>query len=115
MSQKKIKYQDNYLDFGFTYLIQDGLQISQCVLCMRTFSNSTVKRAPLKQHLANAHPSMISKTGPFFELKLSSLKRQSWTELECFGRLTMPLCMHHLPLLCMWQKLKKHIRLVKPF
>ena len=61
MSQKKRKYQDNYLDFGFIYLIQAGLQISQCVLCIKTFSNSTMKPALVKQHLENAHPSMISK------------------------------------------------------
>ena len=30
MSQKKRKYQDNYLDFGFTYLIEDDLQNPQC-------------------------------------------------------------------------------------
>ena len=83
MSQKKRKYQDNYLDFGFTYLIQDGLQISEGVLCMKTFSNSTMKPAPLKQHLANAYPSMISKNWFFFELKLSSLKRQ---KLDKTGR-----------------------------
>ena len=59
------------MDFGFTYLIQDGLQIPQCALCMKTFSNSTMKPAPLKQHLANAHPSMISKHQSFFELKMS--------------------------------------------
>ena len=67
MSQKKRKYQDNYLDFGFTYLIEDDLQIPQCVVCMKTFSNSTMKPASLKQHLANAHPSMISKNRSFFE------------------------------------------------
>ena len=76
MSQKKREYMDNYFDFGFTYLIQDGLQIHQCVLCLKTFSNSTMKPALLKQHLANAHPSMISKSRSFFELKMSSLKRQ---------------------------------------
>ena len=51
MSQKKRKYQDNYLDFGFTYLIEDDLQIPQCVVCMKTFSNN-FKPASLKQHLA---------------------------------------------------------------
>ena len=35
-----------------------------------------MKPAPLKQHLANSHPSMISKHRSFFELKLFSLKRQ---------------------------------------
>ena len=43
---------------------------------MKTFSNSTMKPDPLKQHLANAHPSIISKNRSFFELKLSSLKRK---------------------------------------
>ena len=45
MSQMKQKYQDNYLDFGFTYLIEDDLQIPQCVVCMKTFLNSTMKPA----------------------------------------------------------------------
>ena len=76
MSQKRESIRTINVDFGFTYLIQDGLQIPQCVLCMKTFSNSTMKPAPLKQHLANAHPSMISKNRFFFELKLSSMKRQ---------------------------------------
>ena len=87
MSQKKRKYQDNYLDFGFTYLIQDGLQIPQCVLCIKAFSNSTMKRAPLKQHLANAHPSMMSKNRSFFELKLSSLKRQKLDRTVMFWQI----------------------------
>ena len=43
---------------------------------MKRFSNSTMRPAPLKQHLANAHPSIITKNRSFFELKLSSLKRQ---------------------------------------
>ena len=47
MSQKKRKYHDNYLDFGFTYLIKDDLQIPQCVVCMKTFSNSTMKPAQI--------------------------------------------------------------------
>ena len=65
MSQKKRKYQNNYLDFRFTYLIAADLQIPQCIVSMKTLSNSTMKAASLKQHLANAHPSMMSKTGPF--------------------------------------------------
>ena len=49
MSQKNRKYQHNYLDFGFTYLIEDDLQIPQCVVCMKTFSNSTMKPASDEQ------------------------------------------------------------------
>ena len=86
MSQKKRKYQDNYLDFGFTYLIENDLQIPQCVVSMKTFSNSTMKPASLKQHLANAHPSMMSKNRSFFESKLSSLKRQKLDQTGMFWR-----------------------------
>ena len=111
MSQKKRKYQDNYLDFGFTYLIEDDLQTLQCVVYENIFKQyCTMKAASLKQHLANAHPSMMSKNWSFFESKLSSLKR-----LECFGALTKPLYMNHMPLLNMWQKLNNHTTLVKPF
>ena len=84
MSQKKRKYQDNYLDFGFTYLIQNGLQIPQCILCMKAFSNSITKAVLLKQHLANTHPSMISKNRSFFEIHLSSLKRQKLDRTRMF-------------------------------
>ena len=74
------------MDFGFTYLIEDGLQIPQCVVCMKIFSNSTMKPAPSKQHLANAHPSMLSKNRSFFESKLSSLKRQKLDQTGMFWR-----------------------------
>ena len=66
MSQKKRKYQDNYLGFRFTHPIEDDLQIPQCVVCMKTFSNSSMKPASLKQHQANAHPSMMSENRFFF-------------------------------------------------
>ena len=117
MSQKKQKYQDNYLDFGFTYLIEDDLQIPQCVVCMKTFSNRTMKPASLKQHQANAHPSMMSKNRSFFKSKLSSLKRQKLDQTGMFWRTNKAAVFcHHMPLLLyMWQKLKSHLTLVKPF
>ena len=74
------------MDFGFTYLIEDDLQIPQCVVCMKTFSNSTMKPASLKQRLANAHPSMMSKNRSSFESKLSSLKRQKLDQAGMFWR-----------------------------
>ena len=74
------------MDFGFTFLIEDDLQIPQCVVCMKTFSNSSMKPASLKQHLANAHPSMMSKNRSFFESKLSSLKRQKLEQTGMFWR-----------------------------
>ena len=53
---------------------------------MKTFSNSTMKPASLKQHLANAHQSMMSKNRSFFESKLSSLKKQKLDQTGMFWR-----------------------------
>ena len=53
---------------------------------MKTFSNSTMKPASLKQHLANAHPSIMSKNRSFFESKPSSLKRQKLDQTGMFWR-----------------------------
>ena len=86
MSQKKRKYQDNYLAFGFAYFIADDLKIPLCVMYMKTFSNSSMKPAPLNHHLAKAHPSMMSKDRSFLKLKLSSLKRQKLNQTGMFWR-----------------------------
>ena len=51
---------------------------------MKTFLHSTMKPASLKQHLANAHPSMMSKNWSFFDSKLSSLKRQKLDQTGMF-------------------------------
>ena len=98
-------------------LSRNGLaaKITGANVLLRNNSNSTMKPASLKQHLANAHPSMMSKNRSFFESKLSSLKRQKLDQTGIFGALTKPLYMHYIPLLYLWQKLKSHITLVKPF
>ena len=115
MSQKKRKYQGNYLDFGFTYLIEIDLQIPQCVVCMKTFSNSIMKPASLKQHLANAHRSMMSKNRSFFESKLSSLKRQKLDQTGMFWRTNKAAVHASYAIALPVAKIKSHITLVKPF
>ena len=115
MSQKKRKYQDNYLYFGFTYLIQNGLQISQCVLCMKTFLNGTTKPAPLKQHLADAHPSIISKNRSFFELKLSGLKRQKLDRIRLFWQTDNTTVHASFTIALHVAKAKRAHTIVKPF
>ena len=86
MSQKKSNYQDNYLDFGFTYIIQDGIQIPQCVLCMKTFSNSTMKSAPPKKTPGKFSSKYDKQRKVLFWLKTVPSKKtkagQNWNFLE---------------------------------
>ena len=74
MSLKR-KYQDDYLNFGFTFLENNGHQLPQCVLCMKTLSNSSMKPYQLKQHLITVHPEHSKKDRVFFEMKETGLKR----------------------------------------
>ena len=79
---KKRTYDESYLNYGFTFLIKDGLQVPQCVVCFKTFSNGCIKPFQLKQHLATQHPQWKDKNQEFFELKMTSLKR---AKLESIG------------------------------
>ncbi|XP_068250202.1 protein FAM200C-like [Palaemon carinicauda] len=51
MLEKRRLYQDGYLYDGFTSLVKEGAHIPQCVVCLKTFSNSSMKPFQLKQHL----------------------------------------------------------------
>lgn len=77
------------MDYGFSYLVKDGAHIPQCVVCLKTFSNGTMKPFQLKQHLVNAHPQLKDKNRSFFELKLSSLKRMKLDESEIYQQTNM--------------------------
>ena len=72
---KKRTYQDSYVNYGFSFLDNNGVQLPQCVLCLKTLSNSSMKPFLLKQHLENIHPEHKEKCRQFFETKLESLKR----------------------------------------
>ena len=74
MSLKR-KYQDDYLNFCITFQENNGYQLPQCVLCMKTLSNSSMKPYPLKHHLITVHPEHSKKDRAFFEMKETGLKR----------------------------------------
>ena len=47
MSLKKRKYSETYLKFGFTFTINNGLDIPVCVLCQKSLGNGSMKPSPL--------------------------------------------------------------------
>ena len=66
---KKRAYDESYLNNGFTFLIKDGLQVPQCVVCFKTLSNGCMNPFQMKQHLATQHPEWKTKIKSFFHLK----------------------------------------------
>lgn len=70
---EKRRHQDSYLYFGFSFLIQNGEQVPQCLICLKTLANGSMKPFQLKQHLENSHPEFKDKDRAFFKLKEANL------------------------------------------
>ena len=47
---------DNYLQFGFTSLVTDGIEKPQCVICLKVLSAESMKPFQLKRHFEKEHP-----------------------------------------------------------
>ena len=71
----KGKYNNSYLDYGFTFVERRDEQLLQCFVCHKTLSNASMKPHQLKQHLLNVHSHLARKDRGFFELKANRLKK----------------------------------------
>ena len=80
---KKRTYDESYLNYGFTFLIKDGLQVPQCFVCFKTLYNGCMKPFQLKQHLATQHPEWKDKNHKFL-LKATSFKRAKLDSIGSF-------------------------------
>jgi hypothetical protein len=74
--RKNRKYDDSYLDFGFTSTEVDGEERPQCVLCMKVLASECMLPSKLKHHLETIHPSIVSKSCDYFSRKLKELNQQ---------------------------------------
>ncbi|XP_067933377.1 zinc finger BED domain-containing protein 5-like [Watersipora subatra] len=72
---KRRTYDDSYFNYGFTCMIKSGIEVPQCVLCMKVLANDSMKPHQLKKHLRNKHAEHMDKSKPFFEAKKRELKR----------------------------------------
>lgn len=75
MSSKKRTYSESYLDFGFSFVIRNGEQLPQCVVCLKTFVNDSMKPFQLKKHLEKSHPELMTKNREYFKLREDNLKK----------------------------------------
>ena len=82
MSFKKRKYDDSYLQYGFTSIVVNNEERPQCVLCNNVLSNDSMRSAKLKQHLHNVHPHSKYKEKNYFERQSRALKK---TRLDASG------------------------------
>jgi hypothetical protein len=63
---KRRKYNDNYLNFGFTFIGDDNNQIPQCIVCGVNLSNESMVPNKLKRHLEQSHSHVGKKSSDYF-------------------------------------------------
>ena len=84
--EKKRKYLDEYIKFGFTSLLSNGVEKSECVLCNVVLSAESMKPFQLKRHLKTKHPQHVEKDVAFFQRHEAGLKRQRLDCTESFNQ-----------------------------
>ena len=86
MSAKKRKYNEEYLQYGFTDAAENGQVVPQCVICFEKLSNDALRPNRLKRHLQTKHPLHQTKPLNFFQSKKDSFKKMKIICAENFGQ-----------------------------
>jgi len=71
------KYMDTYLDFGFTFVDQDGIQKPLCVVCGEVLSNQVMVPSKMQRHMDTKHSNLRGKNRIYFQQLLDGQKKQS--------------------------------------
>lgn len=70
-SAKTRKYDEAYLNFGFTSIAVSGEIRPQCVVCAVTLANDSLKPTKLRRHLETKHGDVVGKNRDFFRMKVT--------------------------------------------
>ena len=73
----KRKYDESYLNFGFISTDSDGEPRPQCVICLETLANASMKPSKLARHQETKHRDTVSNLAEFFKHKTEGLKKQT--------------------------------------
>lgn len=73
---KKRTYLDSYVQYGFDFVVVDGVEKPQCLLCLKVLGNGSLKPSILKQHLEASHPVHASDDRATFESKRARFRAE---------------------------------------
>lgn len=75
MAGEKIKYSDDYLQYGFIDTDENGQVVPKCLICLENLGNDALRPSRLQRHLKTKHPSHQNKSLDFFEKKKMYFKK----------------------------------------
>ena len=88
MCAKKRKFNEEYLQYGFTDATVNGQVVPQCVICFEKLSNDALRPNRLKRHLQTKHPLHQTKPLAFFQSKKDYFKKMKIACAKSFGQLS---------------------------
>ncbi|VVC26417.1 Hypothetical protein CINCED_3A022585 [Cinara cedri] len=71
------KYDNSYLDFGFTYTKIDNEERPKCGFCLKVLAADSMIPNKLKRHFETNHGSLINKKRDYFVRQREQLEKQS--------------------------------------
>ena len=74
MSARKRKYSDDFLKWGFTGIVDAGVERPQCVVCLQVLAHESMKPTKLQRHLETKHPALKDKSIDLFKAKVDGAK-----------------------------------------
>ena len=76
-SVKKRKYNNNYIQHGFTLMLKNGRELSKCEVGYKVLFDQLMKPSLLKRHLSACHSEIVDKNAAFFKRMEFGVKKVS--------------------------------------
>ena len=70
------KYEDKFIEFGFTYVVEGDIKKPQCVICSVVLSAESMKPNKLQRHLETKHKEQVGKRKAYFVQLTEKLEHQ---------------------------------------
>ena len=76
ISIRKIKYSEEFLKYGFTFIVEAGIEKPQCVICNEIMSGESMKPNKMKCHFDAKYPNFVDKDVQYFKNKSDGVKNR---------------------------------------
>ncbi|XP_076803440.1 zinc finger BED domain-containing protein 5-like [Clavelina lepadiformis] len=72
---RKRKYCEEFLKYGFTFIVDAGIEKPQCVICNTIMSAESMKPNKMKRHFDAKHPNFAGKDVQYFKNKADCVQK----------------------------------------
>ena len=74
-SIRKRKYSEEFFKYGFTFIVEAGIEKPQYVICNKIMSAESMKPNKMKRHFDAKHPNFAGKEVQYFKNKADGVKK----------------------------------------